>query len=64
LPKPGNVKKRLKQAIFEDINGEALKQENLGFKPNIWDFCAVRRQNLLDTKWPELRETLAHQVVL
>ena len=24
----------------------------------------VRRQNLLDTKWPELRETLAHQVVL
>ena len=25
---------------------------------------AVRRQNLLDTKWPELRETLAHQVVL
>ena len=24
----------------------------------------VCRQNLLDTKWPELRETLAHQVVL
>ena len=25
---------------------------------------SVCRQNLLDTKWPELRETLAHQVVL
>ena len=28
------------------------------------DVEGVRRQNLLDTKWPELRETLAHQVVL
>ena len=25
---------------------------------------AVRRQNLVDLKLPELRETLAHQVVL
>ena len=29
-----------------------------------WPELGVRRQNLLDTKWPELRETLAHQVVL
>jgi len=26
--------------------------------------CSVRRQNLVDLKLPELRETLAHQVVL
>jgi hypothetical protein len=32
-------------------------------KTSAW-LRTVRRQNLLDTKWPELRETLAHQVVL
>ena len=32
--------------------------------PYQWIIQSVRRQNLVDLKLPELRETLAHQVVL
>ena len=46
--------------------GELLKRYQRQISPSHkgQQVEAVRRQNLLDTKWPELRETLAHQVVL
>ena len=55
-----------------DIREFASIDDGLTFQPDLaivanptsFHIDTVRRQNLLDTKWPELRETLAHQVVL
>ena len=45
------------------VTYESIRQWCNHFGPE-YARTLVRRQNLLDTKWPELRETLAHQVVL
>ena len=49
---------------IEEVSIVNLEEIECEIRNSIAIHLIVRRQNLLDTKLPELRETLAHQVVL